>query len=74
LVVSTAAIFLVGGGILVHDIGPLHHPFEAFSAGLGGILASVVPPSVNAMLGMVAGVVVLGVVTWGGRLIKAVRR
>lgn len=73
-VVGTAAMFLVGGGILVHGIAPLHHAVEAFSSGLGGILASVAAPLVNALLGIVAGAVVLTGVTLASKLIKTVRR
>lgn len=73
-VVGTAAMFLVGGGILVHGIAPLHHAIEAFSSGLGGILASVAAPLVNALLGIVAGAVVLAGVTLASKLIKTVRR
>ncbi|AIL62838.1 membrane protein [Pseudomonas alkylphenolica] len=37
-VIGTAAMFLVGGGILVHGVAPLHHAIEAFSEGRGGAL------------------------------------
>src|SRR5690606_706839 len=39
-VVGTAAMFLVGGGILVHGIGPLHHAIEAHAGGALGWLWS----------------------------------
>lgn len=35
-IVGTLAMFLVGGGIVVHGIAPLHHAIEHWSAGLGG--------------------------------------
>jgi hypothetical protein len=56
-VAGTAAMFLVGGGILVHGVAPLHHPIEAWAGGtlLGGLLAAVV----NAGVGIVAGGLVL---------------
>jgi predicted DNA repair protein MutK len=73
-VVGTAAMFLVGGGILVHGIPPLHHAVEAFSSGVGGLGASVAAPLVNALFGIVAGAVVLAAVTLFSKLIKAVRR
>lgn len=73
-VVGTAAMFLVGGGILVHGIGPLHHSVEAFASGLGGVLGSVAPMLINAGVGIVAGAVVLAGVTLAGKLISAVRR
>ncbi|VFS42352.1 Inner membrane protein yedI [Serratia liquefaciens] len=35
-IVGTLAMFLVGGGIVVHGIAPLHHAIEHWSTGLGG--------------------------------------
>ena len=64
-VAGTAAMFLVGGGILVHGIAPLHHAIEAIaarSAG-GGAAAAVAAwfaaPIAHALFGIVAGGVVL---------------
>ena len=34
-VVGTLAMFLVGGGIVVHGIAPLHHAIEHFSSTQG---------------------------------------
>ena len=38
-VAGTAAMFLVGGGILVHGIPPLHHAFERLADGLAELPA-----------------------------------
>ncbi|MCI2261968.1 DUF808 domain-containing protein [Xanthomonas indica] len=59
-VAGTAAMFLVGGGILVHSIGPLHHAIETIapSGGLGSLVLALG----NAVVGIVAGAVVLAVV------------
>ncbi len=65
-VAGTAAMFLVGGGILVHGIGPLHHWVEAHAPGLLGALA-------NGLLGVVAGALVLAVVTLVGKLRPAAK-
>lgn len=35
-VIGTAAMFLVGGGILVHGIAPLHHAIERSARGAVG--------------------------------------
>ena len=35
-VAGTAAMFLVGGGILAHGIAPLHHAIEHWTEGMGG--------------------------------------
>lgn len=59
-VAGTAAMFLVGGGILVHSIGPLHHALQGIapSGGLGSLVLAVG----NAVVGVIAGAVVLAVV------------
>jgi hypothetical protein len=73
-VVGTAAMFLVGGGILVHGLGPVHHAVEAVvaqMAGSGGVLASVqwlIPLLADALVGVVAGALVLVGVLAVGKL------
>lgn len=57
-VLGTAAMFLVGGGILSHGIAPVHHGIEqlaALAGGLGGVFSMVL----DAVLGVVAGAVAL---------------
>ncbi|MBX9962516.1 MAG: DUF808 domain-containing protein [Burkholderiales bacterium] len=67
-VAGTAAMFLVGGGILVHGIAPLHHVIEGLGrtsgqiAAAGPVLAVLVPVVLNGLAGVVAGGVLLGVV------------
>lgn len=59
-VVGTAAMFLVGGGILVHAIGPLHHALQALvPEGAAGVLVNMLG---NAVAGILAGIVVLAAV------------
>jgi predicted DNA repair protein MutK len=69
-VVGTAAMFLVGGGILVHGIPGshdwVHHLQEMVSA-----VSWLVPLLVNLIGGLVAGAMVLAVVTMVGRLRSA---
>lgn len=62
-VAGTIAMFLVGGGILTHGITPLHHWIEALAEKAGGFMASVIPVSVDALVGVIAGALVLLVVT-----------
>ncbi|MCX2687863.1 DUF808 domain-containing protein [Pseudomonas sp. DCB_AW] len=69
-VIGTAAMFLVGGGILVHGIAPLHHAIEAFSVGRGGGLTVAL---LNGVSGVVAGAVVLAVVSGITKVWHAVR-
>ena len=69
-VIGTAAMFLVGGGILVHGIGPLHHAIEAFSEGRGGALTGAL---LNGGVGIVAGAAVLAVVSGLSTLWRVMR-
>lgn len=58
-VAGTAAMFLVGGGIVVHGIGPLHHVVQAFAAPMGGLLGTVVSTLADGVLGVLTGALVL---------------
>lgn len=62
-VAGTAAMFLVGGGILVHGIAPLGHAVEAWAEAMGGAMGVVVSSLISGVVGLVAGAIVLGVVT-----------
>lgn len=65
-VAGTAAMFLVGGGILVHSIPPLHHAIEAVMPhGWMGAFANAIA---NALVGIVAGAIVLAGVVVFNRL------
>lgn len=75
-VIGTAAMFMVGGGILVHGIPALHHVVEAaaHAAGsvplVGGVLAAITPTLIDAVAGVIAGALVLLVVTGATKLFK----
>ncbi|MNZ87697.1 Inner membrane protein YedI [compost metagenome] len=69
-VIGTAAMFLVGGGILVHGVAPLHHAIEAFSAERGGALIGAL---LNGGVGIVAGAAVLAVVAVVGKIWRSVK-
>ncbi|MBT9598971.1 MAG: DUF808 domain-containing protein [Vitreoscilla sp.] len=58
-VLGTAAMFLVGGGILVHGVPALHHAVQAL-AGAGVLPGWLWEMAGNALAGMVAGALVLG--------------
>lgn len=67
-VVGTAAMFLVGGGILVHGLPWVHelihgvaHEAQAIP-GVGVILAGVIPTLLNGFFGVVAGALVFAAV------------
>lgn len=69
-VVGTLAMFLVGGGIVVHGIAPLHHAIEEFAHGQNGVIASLLPTVANLVLGFVTGAIVLA----GVKAIGSLRR
>jgi predicted DNA repair protein MutK len=67
-VVGTAAMFLVGGGILTHGISALHHAIENISSQSGTVMAVVIPNVANLIVGIVAGSLALAVFTLGSRI------
>jgi uncharacterized protein len=73
-VVGTAAMFLVGGGILTHGVAPLHHAIEALAQRLSALsdavswLAPLTPTLLNGVAGIVAGALVYALVTAVGKL------
>ncbi len=71
-VVGTAAMFMVGGAILTHGIAPVHAAIEhaAAAVGGGGVVQALVSTLLNALFGIVAGAVVLGVVSLVKRFFK----
>lgn len=75
-VVGTAAMFMVGGGILTHGIGTVHHFIESSAhdaLGLpyvGVVLGGLLPTLLDAAFGILAGGVVLALVSLGGRLFR----
>jgi hypothetical protein len=65
-IAGTAAMFLVGGGILTHGIPVLHHAIEAavaqiaaLAGSLGGVFQALLPSLLDGLLGVVAGALVL---------------
>lgn len=56
-VVGTAAMFLVGGAILVHGIPPLHHAIEHTASAISnGFLQTITPTLLNGLFGVAAGI------------------
>lgn len=74
-VVGTLAMFLVGGGILVHGIpmlGQLLHGLEHSAQSLptvGHFIASLTPTLVNGLAGLIAGGLLVGLYLLGKRLL-----
>ncbi|HBD03835.1 MAG TPA: DUF808 domain-containing protein, partial [Psychrobacter sp.] len=61
-IAGTLAMFLVGGGILVHGIGFLHHGVEDI-AHLTGIFEGVTTTVLNGVIGFIIGVAVVALLT-----------
>ncbi|WP_105216210.1 DUF808 domain-containing protein [Pseudoalteromonas sp. T1lg22] len=61
-VLGTIAMFLVGGGILVHGIAPLHHligHWGELAGQYGGVVEALVVNGANGLVGLLAGFVVV---------------
>ncbi|MDY7577549.1 DUF808 domain-containing protein [Herbaspirillum sp. RTI4] len=67
-VIGTVAMFTVGGGILMHGIPAAHaltaHAEQAVAplAGIGGVLAWMSSPVLNAVAGLLAGAIALAII------------
>jgi hypothetical protein len=79
-IAGTAAMFMVGGGIVTHAIGPLHRTIDAWAehagevATIGALLAWLVPIVANAAAGVVTGAIVAVGVLAVGRVARRFRR
>jgi predicted DNA repair protein MutK len=67
-IIGTAAMFLVGGGILTHNVPALHHAIEAILP--HGVLGTVLALLTDLVVGVIVGAVVLGVVELIGKLLR----
>jgi hypothetical protein len=72
-VLGTLAMFLVGGGIIVHGLPFLHHGIENMAGQLGWA-HSIAAAILNALAGIAAGVIVLVVVSIASRLRNSFKR
>ena len=78
-IAGTAAMFLVGGGILTHGIPAAHDLIEAIAhragsvPGVGAVLEAITPALLDAIAGILAGALVLLGVTAGGKILRALR-
>lgn len=67
-VAGTVAMFLVGGGILVHGLPPVHHAVQNAVQGMGGVAQALLPTLADGVFGLLAGALVLAGVTLVQRL------
>jgi predicted DNA repair protein MutK len=68
-VLGTAAMFLVGGSILVHGLPGLHHAVAAW-AGESGVLHYLLPPLADMAVGVAGGALALAGFEAGARLAR----
>jgi uncharacterized protein len=67
-VAGTAAMFLVGGGILVHGLPAVHHAIGGIALlssgvpGVGMVLDAILPTILDGVFGVLAGIIVLAIV------------
>ena len=67
-IAGTAAMFMVGGSILVHGVPPVHHAIEAAAVASGlGALAQML---LEALVGILAGGLIVAVVAGGARVLR----
>ncbi|RZL85685.1 MAG: DUF808 domain-containing protein [Variovorax sp.] len=69
-IAGTAAMFLVGGGILVHGVPAVGHAIEAWAANAGGVAGTLGSMGANAGVGLVAGAIVLAAVELVKKLLR----
>lgn len=67
-ILGTLAMFLVGGGIVVHGFAPVHHAIEHWAEQGCGIGQALLPLLFNLVVGFIIGTIVLVVVNLIGRL------
>ena len=72
-IVGTAAMFLVGGGIILHGIAPLHHVLEMLLVSIetlpaGSALTLLMTLVANALTGLIAGGVLVALLTLFNRI------
>ena len=67
-VIGTAAMFLVGGGILSHGLPWVHHLIESLTSGFTGFAGALLPSALDGVVGLVTGALVLLLVSLLKRL------
>lgn len=78
-IVGTAAMFLVGGGIIAHGVPVFHHWIEhraeqaGVIPGFGQLFEAILPTLLNGLIGLIAGILVLLIVSMGKKAWTSVR-
>lgn len=72
-VIGTAAMFMVGGGILTHGTPGAHDVIHHAAVAVGPVAGAVLPTLIDATTGIIAGALVLGVVMAVSKVMGAIR-
>ncbi len=78
-IVGTIAMFLVGGGILFHGVPGAHHWLESIEkalhqvGGVGGILAAIAPTIINGLFGLLAGGLLVLIISFGSGIFSRIK-
>ncbi|MCF4172351.1 DUF808 domain-containing protein [Vibrio sp. McD22-P3] len=69
-IVGTAAMFLVGGGIVVHNVPAIHHLIEPIIMDIPNlsVAQAIIPALLNGVIGIIAGLIVVAVFSVIGKL------
>lgn len=62
-VLGTLAMFLVGGGILTHGFTPVYDAIHHFAEGFSGLVALLLPTVADGLFGVLAGAILVAVIT-----------
>ncbi|MEP5177060.1 DUF808 family protein, partial [Marinobacter alexandrii] len=62
-IVGTIAMFLVGGGILTHGLPPVYDAIHHVAQGLGGVPEVILPTLADGVFGVIAGALLVAVIT-----------
>jgi uncharacterized protein len=73
-VLGTAAMFLVGGGIITHGVPVLHHAIEVWTKTIGGWGGTLTSTLIDGVIGIVVGALVLVLVIAAQKLFKRGRK
>lgn len=74
-IAGTAAMFIVGGGIVAHGIAPLQRGIDDVTAyasaqpGIGGVLGAVTPSVMNGVVGLLIGAALVVLYTLGKKVL-----
>ncbi|MBY6195602.1 DUF808 domain-containing protein [Vibrio hangzhouensis] len=69
-IIGTAAMFLVGGGIVVHNVPAIHHLIEPIIMDIPNVsfAQAIVPALLNGLIGLIAGLIVVAAFGLIGKL------